>query len=509
MSKPPPLAPASRTNPTVRQSTATRVLPSAASSVRPSSTFAAPTRVVPSTTPWVPRSAASSATLTVRPSTTPAALTVRPSTASTVRPSSVSYVSPSGTEISIPSQIDPYEALGVTESESIRNIKQSFAQSLNTVHRFDRVVASLSYYMIMSKSDVFRKSGTVYEIANPNHFLFATVGDTGKLMAAISRNKSLLVRTNEHKHTVLYLAARSGYHDTTLALIKAGASVNHQQVDGSTPMHGASFYGQREIVEMLLEHGADPAIKNRFGCTPAEDARDESIKAVFEKFTEDNILKIIVPMLANGDAYKVDKIEYKGQLVAKQVHRKMDATLGATLKYWKVGWHGTKSMHLASIFKHGLKPSGTTLPSGEKIEPPKGHIPLGIAYQNVQNWSKAIFVSPSLLYASHGAYAEEIISEHKRWCVLVMARVKPGSYTAHPPTTSPPHEFSKDEPQDSEFRIPISGAEKDEDLVLRVELSSNVVVTSCVFISTSFLEDFRDVEKDMKYEDLEKLFHNT
>eukprot|EP00731_Ephydatia_muelleri_P037200 Em0417g1a len=383
--------------------------------------------------------------LTVRPSTTSAALTFRPSTASTVRPSSVSYVSPSGTDISIPPQIDPYEALGVTASESIRNIKQSFAQSLNTVHRFDRVVASLSYYMIMSKSDVFRKSGTVYEIANPNHFLFATVGDTGKLMAAISRNKSLLVRTNEHKHTVLYLAARSGYHDTTLALIKAGAPVNHQQVDGSTPLHGASFYGQREIVEMLLEHGADPAIKNRFGCTPAEDARDESIKAVFEKFTEDNILKIIVPMLANGDAYKVDKIEYKGQLVAKQVHRKMDATLGTTLKYWKGGWHGTKvctsrpslSMVLSLVERH--------CQVVRRLNLPRGHIPLGIAYQNVQNWSKAILFLRVFLYASHGAYAEEIISEHKRWCVLVMARVKPGSYTAHPPTTSPPHEFSKDD----------------------------------------------------------------
>ena len=314
----------------------------------------------------------------------------------------------------------------MTESASIGSIKQSFARSLSTVHRFDRVVASLSYYMIMSKNDEFRKSGTVYEIANPNIFLFATIGDTGKLMAAISRDKSLLVSTNEHKHTVLYLAARSGYHDTTLALIKAGAPVNHQQVDGSTPLHGASFYGQREIVEMLLEHGADPAIKNKFGCTPAEDARDESVKAVFEKFTEDNVLKIIVPMLANGDAYKVDKIEYNGQLVAKQVHRKIDTTMSATLKAWKVGWHGTKSKHLASIFKHGLKPSGTVLPSGEKIEPPEGHIPLGTANKGFENWTEAIFVSPSLLYASHGAYAEEIISEHKRWCVLVMARVKPG-----------------------------------------------------------------------------------
>ena len=393
----------------------------------------------------------------------------------------------------------------MTESASIENIKQSFTRSLNTVHRFDRVVASFSYYMIMSKNNEFRKNGTVYEIANPNIFLFATIGDTGKLMADISRDESLLFITNEHKHTVLYLAARSGYHDTTLALIKAGAPVNHQQVDGSTPLHGASFYGQREIVEMLLEHGADPAIKNKFGCTPAEDARDEGVKAVFEKFTEDNVLKIIVPMLANGNAYKVNKIEYNGQLVAKQVHRKIDTTM---LKGWKVGWHGTKSMHLASIFKHGLKPSGTTLPSGEKIEPPKGHIPLGTANKGFENWTEAVFVSPSLLYASHRAYAEKVISENKRWCVLVMARVKPGSYTAHPPTVSPPHQFSKDEPQDSEFRIPVSSTEKEKDLVLRVELSSNVVATSCVFVLMSFLEDFKDTNKDMKYEDLERLFCN-
>ena len=125
--------------------------------------------------------------------TTPVA---RPSTAFTISTVSVSYVSPSGTDISIPPQIDPYEALGVTASESIRNIKQSFAQSLNTVHRVDRVVASLSYYMIMSKSDVFRKSGTVYEIANPNHFLFATVGDTGKQFHVTSLSSSAQTSTS-------------------------------------------------------------------------------------------------------------------------------------------------------------------------------------------------------------------------------------------------------------------------------------------------------------------------
>ena len=120
------------------------------------------------------------------------------------------------------------------------------------------------------------------------------------------------------------------------------------------------------------------------------------------------------------------------------------------------------------------------------------HYPLGTAYEGYQDWSRAIFVSPSLFCAS---YAEEIVSENK--CVLIMAWVKHGS-TAHPPTTSPPHEFSKDEPQYSEFRIPVSSAEKVEDLVLRVELNSNVVVTSCMFISLSFLEDFRNEDKEIK-----------
>ena len=423
---------------------------------------------------------------------------------------SLSYLSPSGAIISVPSEINPYLSLGVDQNSSIQEIKICFVQRLKSVNRGERVIASLSYYMITSKSELFSKNSALrYKIAkhHGNIFLFATVGNTQRLMAAISKDKSLLTLTNEHQHTVLYLAARSGYHDTTLALIKAGAPVNHQQVDGSTPLHAASFYGQQEIVEMLLEYGADPAIKNKFGSTPVEEAHDENIKEVFKKFTEDNILKIIVPMITSEDALNVGKVEYNGELVAKQVHRRLDAATLDAIRTWKMGWHGTKSEHLASIFKYGLKPSGTTLPSGEEIVPPSNHFGLDYATKEHPHWSKAIFVSPSLLYACHGCYAEEIVSESKRWCVVVMTRVKPGSYTTHPPTTS--HEFSKDEPQDSEFRIPTAGAETEEDLVLRIEASSNVVVTSCAFISVLFLEEFKTRHADMKYDDLEKLFCNS
>ena len=427
----------------------------------------------------------------------------------------VNYYSPSGKVISVPPTIDPYQILGVSKHSSRQEIKNGFLRCLTTPEnktREDRVVASLSYFMITSKSDRFCKNGFHHQIAQADIFLFATVGDTKHLMAAILKDKSLLSVTNEHQHTVLYLAARSGYHDTTLALLKAGAPVNHQQVDGSTPLHGASFYDQREIVEMLLEYGANPAIKNRFGNTPAEEARDRSIKEVFEQYNTDNLVKITGPMIANGHVFRIEPIQHNGKVIAKQIHRRIDSDMWANIKGWDVGWHGTKANHLASIFTYGLQPSGTKLPTGESIKPPPGHIGLNSSCNNIDDWSQAIFVSPSMLYSSHGAYAEEVTSEGKRWRVIVMTRVKPGCYTTHAPTVS--HSFRKNEPvdvehriepepQDSESFIPASSTDH-EKLVIRVKSSNNVVVTSAVFVSVLFLEEFENNE--VGYKELEKLF---
>jgi hypothetical protein len=36
----------------------------------------------------------------------------------------------------------------------------------------------------------------------------------------------------------------------------------------------------REIIELLLRHGADPGIKNRQGKTPADYVRDEAIRSL-------------------------------------------------------------------------------------------------------------------------------------------------------------------------------------------------------------------------------------
>jgi hypothetical protein len=51
------------------------------------------------------------------------------------------------------------------------------------------------------------------------------------------------------------------------ALIDAGAKVNHTQSDGGTPLMMAAGYGYVDIVQMLLQKGADPGIRNASGET--------------------------------------------------------------------------------------------------------------------------------------------------------------------------------------------------------------------------------------------------
>lgn len=71
---------------------------------------------------------------------------------------------------------------------------------------------------------------------------------------------------------ILYMAAKHGFHKSLKLLINAGAKVNAKNTRNETALHGAvqaSSYC-RECIEVLLENGADPNIKNRDGRTPAE-----------------------------------------------------------------------------------------------------------------------------------------------------------------------------------------------------------------------------------------------
>lgn len=63
----------------------------------------------------------------------------------------------------------------------------------------------------------------------------------------------------------IVLAAGMGNYEICEQLIEAGADVNHVQSDSMTALATASMLGQTELVNMLLEHGANPDVQTNRG----------------------------------------------------------------------------------------------------------------------------------------------------------------------------------------------------------------------------------------------------
>jgi ankyrin repeat protein len=67
---------------------------------------------------------------------------------------------------------------------------------------------------------------------------------------------------------------------TARTLLDGGADPNGRSAGGSTPLHNAAQVGNRELVELLLERGADPAIRLPDGRTAAALAPGEELAAL-------------------------------------------------------------------------------------------------------------------------------------------------------------------------------------------------------------------------------------
>jgi len=72
--------------------------------------------------------------------------------------------------------------------------------------------------------------------------------------------------------TALSNAALAGQLEVVNFLVEQGANVNSQANDGNSPLHSAAFLGRLEIVQVLVQQGANVNIKNRKGETPLDTA---------------------------------------------------------------------------------------------------------------------------------------------------------------------------------------------------------------------------------------------
>ncbi|CAF1322620.1 unnamed protein product [Didymodactylos carnosus] len=80
-------------------------------------------------------------------------------------------------------------------------------------------------------------------------------------------------------------------------------AIDKVEPNGSTALHAASYLGHQEIVELLLQKGANPAIINKYNCTPLEEAKTDVIKQLITRRKTTRFCSVTVEwILATNDA---------------------------------------------------------------------------------------------------------------------------------------------------------------------------------------------------------------
>ena len=89
---------------------------------------------------------------------------------------------------------------------------------------------------------------------------------------------------NKPGWTPLHYAASGGYASVIAMLLENSAYIDAESPNGTTPLMMAAMYGSEESVNLLLQEGADPKLKNQQGLTALDFAqrgkRPDAIQAI-------------------------------------------------------------------------------------------------------------------------------------------------------------------------------------------------------------------------------------
>jgi ankyrin repeat protein len=107
-----------------------------------------------------------------------------------------------------------------------------------------------------------------------NIFEAAATGKINNIIRLLAREPNLVSTYSIDGFQPLGLACFFGHLDSAEYLVKAGAPINALSRNSlsAAPIHSAAAGGHRKIVKMLLEHHADPNIREQGGFTPLHTA---------------------------------------------------------------------------------------------------------------------------------------------------------------------------------------------------------------------------------------------
>ncbi|CAF1437765.1 unnamed protein product [Adineta ricciae] len=129
-------------------------------------------------------------------------------------------------------------------------------------------------------------------------------------------------------HTSLYCAARAANIDAVIYLTEQGAEPDLSQKHGSTALHVSSFYGHPEIVECLLESGANYTKVNSFNNLPEKESMNDEVRNTFLRLRKDPF----VQTAANQLDWLKNNLHQLSSHIDEQYHRQCQILLHCAAK---------------------------------------------------------------------------------------------------------------------------------------------------------------------------------
>ncbi|XP_053307185.1 poly [ADP-ribose] polymerase tankyrase-2 isoform X1 [Spea bombifrons] len=97
-------------------------------------------------------------------------------------------------------------------------------------------------------------------------------GDVERVRKLVNAENVNSRDTAGRKSTPLHFAAGFGRKDVVEYLLQIGANVHARDDGGLIPLHNACSFGHAEVVNLLLRHGADPNARDNWNYTPLHEA---------------------------------------------------------------------------------------------------------------------------------------------------------------------------------------------------------------------------------------------
>jgi ankyrin repeat protein len=198
-------------------------------------------------------------------------------------------------------------------------------------------------------------------------------GDLDGLKKSISKGTNVNGQNLLTGITPISMAALNGKTEVIEFLLNKGADVNARSRDGGTALHGAAFLGHIETVNLLLNKGANPNVRNKKGETPLDSSSGEW----------NDGLRGVIELVAGFMQIKVDMEDVKaGRPKVAATLRNQGGKLSIVLGNQSTGENNNPEKDIWTAAKNGnLAAVKTFLAKGIKINSPDpiGATPLSMA----------------------------------------------------------------------------------------------------------------------------------